>query len=847
MAQRELKMTEDSSWVVEQGEKAFSEGRFDDAKQVFETVLAADPCNIRALNNLAVICQQSGDHTHAELLFLRAAALSQSPGSIFVNLSALALNASRMPEATGYLERALESDGETPRILEQMSVITECMGDAQTATSLWHKARQMADTPATTWYAAFEDIDITPDLSVEQPQLQGFFGPPRLAQRVETPLKMQILLLEDGYRQRALFVTADIFGFGPELVAAVRQEAETWGIPKEAVLLNASHTHYGPGTVTHAIPGLGRFEQAFAQQVYTHIAQALPRLYQAMRPSKISWSRCEAQVGFNRRKSVGNVIEMQPNPDGHYERETPILYVETDKGQRCLMVNHGCHPTGLGPAATISSDYPGVVRSALLDRDVTDVAMFMQGAAGNIKQGAQVGDRVGWIARPDDVHVLGHHLADSVAAALGQLSPIEGPLAAMIQPVSAPLKGTPIDGRVFESPENRTVPRPILDAWLGVAQSRYETSPSQFAFELSGLAIGPALFLTIPGEPMAETAHRIRAMADRHEVTFVGGYTNGLAAYFPADEMIAEGGYEAHMSAYIYSLPSGFDVGVESALLDGAYQCVRGVQPSVEYPVEAPRDLHQNEAFFVMSTGRSGTQTLAEVFKLATNAKVWHHPQPYMIKETQQAYWDQIDRRTIFWAGRGKIVRESWDQGLIHGETDHNMTPFCDRIAEDVPGSKFIISVRDPREFVRSGMRRNYFRGQGAWEDGRLRPHASDPRAGEWASREQFDQVCWLWAETYRHIERLRATIGADRVMVLKFEDLIAGPDATQRLFEFLGLEGFDADQVKKILGQKLNAQQVGEFPHPADWSSDMHARCWAEVGEVATVYGYCERYERRR
>ena len=121
-----------------------------------------------------------------------------------------------------------------------------------------------------------------------------------------------------------------------------------------------------------------------------------------------------------------------------------------------------------------------------------------------------------------------------------------------------------------------------------------------------------------------------------------------------------------------------------------------------------------------------------------------------MIKETQQAYWDTIDRRSTFWAGRGQIICETWDRGLIHGETDHNMTPFCDRIAEDVPGAKFIISVRDPREFVRSGMRRNYYRAQGAWEDGRLRPHQSDPISKEWEARDQFDQVCWLWAETYR-------------------------------------------------------------------------------------------------
>ena len=37
----------------------------------------------------------------------------------------------------------------------------------------------------------------------------------------------------------------------------------------------------------------------------------------------------------------------------------------------------------------------------------------------------------------------------------------------------------------------------------------------------------------------------------------------------------------------------------------------------------------------------------------------------------------------------------------------------------------------------------------------------------------------------------------------------------TGTMFEFLGLNGFDTDRVTQILGQKLNAQQVGDFPHP--------------------------------
>jgi len=82
---------------------------------------------------------------------------------------------------------------------------------------------------------------------------------------------------------------------------------------------------------------------------------------------------------------------------------------------------------------------------------------------------------------------------------------------------------------------------------------------------------------------------------------------------------------------------------------------------------------------------------------------------------------------------------------------------------------------------------------------------------------------------------------------VLRFEDLISGPEATGELFEFLGLDGYDHDEVAKILGQKLNAQQVGDFPHPSEWSDELHAQCWEQLGDIAEIYGYPQEYPKRR
>jgi hypothetical protein len=487
------------------------------------------------------------------------------------------------------------------------------------------------------------------------------------------------------------------------------------------------------------------------------------------------------------------------------------------------------------------------MRDTLLESGAADVAMFFQGAAGDIKQGAKVGDQIGWIAGYEDVKILGQSLAKSVTDAIGELTPIEGPLRAMARPVSAPLMGTPSGPEAISRPENAGVSREMIENWAAVVEMMHPGNPETLEYTLTCVSLGQALFINIPGEPMAVTAARLREISTRHDVVFPLGYTNGLVGYFPADEMIAEGGYEAHSSSFVYSLPSPFKAGVEHGILEASYVGGMSVAPPVETPPEPQKTPCEHGAFFCLSTGRSGTQTLAEMFKMAGNAHVWHHPQPYMIQETLHAYRGDIDVKNTFWAGRGQIVRQAWDQGLIHGETDHNMTPFCGEIAQDIPNSRFVILVRDPREFVRSGMRRNYYRGVGEWEEGRLRPRQSDDHAAEWSEKTQFQQVSWLWAETYKHIEMLRARIGSDRVMVLRFEDLIAGPDATEELFEFLGLDGYDEQKARAVLGAKLNAQRVGDFPHPSEWSDELHAACWAEVGEIATRYGYGETYPKSR
>ena len=77
--------------------------------------------------------------------------------------------------------------------------------------------------------------------------LSGFIARLEPSNTIGSPLQVRAVVLSDGTRLAAI-VQADLVGFGRWHVEAVRDFASsTLGIPKEYVLLSATHTHSGPG------------------------------------------------------------------------------------------------------------------------------------------------------------------------------------------------------------------------------------------------------------------------------------------------------------------------------------------------------------------------------------------------------------------------------------------------------------------------------------------------------------------------------------------------------------------------------------------------------------------------
>ncbi|MEX0822399.1 MAG: sulfotransferase [Rhodothermales bacterium] len=824
---------------LQRGEQLLRDDRPDEALTLFEDLLAEHPRDVSVLTNVGIAALHSGDIQKGVDAHLHALRLDPSNKGIIENLSELV----KEPAIHDYVKAYAES------LRDESSHAESLRDDSPRAGGVSPDDRRCAAvlgglTQASTPYRAAQvSVNITPQPGEDGPVLQGFTGPPRTARAVHSPLLLQLLLLEDECGSRCLIVSADLFGFDDTTVAHVRRTAREWGIPPEALLLNASHTHYAPGTCRHVTPAIGAFDASYTNKVTATIRELLPQLFERLRPCFIYATGTDARIGSNRRVEVDGRIQFGINDEGFYAEDTPILVVDhLHDGSTTAVVAHGCHPTGLGNREVISADFPGSLRAHLVEADVAHTVMFLQAAGGSAKQTRVKNGETSFTESPEGVDLNAKRLAQAVTDALRRsIRSVNGPIFARTDTIRLDFQPPPSTEVLEAMAKSDDVPL-VNRQWAGRQAAIPEDERARdLSIEVQFLALGEGTcFITCPGEVVGELARYVSRHTDLPDWSAILGYSNGLKAYLPTSAMIEEGGYEAEGSAAVYDLPAPLATGLDERIAASVAQHLdrwRDVEKPNGYGRYHLSDT-TGEAFFCLSSGRCGTQTLSALLGTAANARVYHHPRPYLVEETLAAYHEDIDARKTFWNARGHVLRDAWKDSLVFGELDHNMTAFASVIRQDIAEARFIVLVRNPWDFVRSGMRRGYYRGH-AWDAGRLRPEPDHAEAAGWTDRTPFEKVCWLWNETYRRIREEIDRLPDDRYVIVRFEDLVEDPDVTRHLFDVLGLDGFDRDAAADILNKKLNAQKQGEFPLPSDWSDEQHAILERECRDQIRFFGY--------
>lgn len=249
---------------------------------------------------------------------------------------------------------------------------------------------------------------------------------------------------------------------------------------------------------------------------------------------------------------------------------------------------------------------------------------------------------------------------------------------------------------------------------------------------------------------------------------------------------------------------------------------------------------------FVLSTGRAGTQTLAALLGLADNLLSYHEPWPLTYGLSKLAYQYATDEtasailQEAFRSARQQLMQLSLRCGKGYVETSPQVTFLAPVIVDLFPGARFVHLHRDPRNVVRSGMRRGWFEGHSA-DRTRIAPLPDTAASRDWGQFTAFEKNLWLWAETNRWILDFCSRLPAEQSLRVAAEDMFAMNELTlQEVFAFTGHVPMPSvSRVRRIVGRRMNAQSSGSFPEPPSWSGEMNSKLLEVTGTVAERLGY--------
>jgi hypothetical protein len=252
----------------------------------------------------------------------------------------------------------------------------------------------------------------------------------------------------------------------------------------------------------------------------------------------------------------------------------------------------------------------------------------------------------------------------------------------------------------------------------------------------------------------------------------------------------------------------------------------------------------ETQAFFVVSSGRSGTAMLQKALSAAGNIELQHEyavdiVQPLAVRRylglTNESGTREVLRTT-------QVAAIHYSEAAHWGDSSNKLSWLIPELASLLPQAKFVHLVRDGRKVASS-----YFHKLGAecYDDRSTTilqaffddpaqypapppekkywwpcPRKDDPLAQEFRSFDQFQRIAWHWAEINRVILEGLQHVEPSQKYFVRLEELQESADAVRGLFEFLNLFYRDdhsaafarPHNVNRPEDRLLDAQQRAQF-----------------------------------
>lgn len=421
---------------------------------------------------------------------------------------------------------------------------------------------------AADWRAGVASAVITPR---EPIWLSGYEERSHPSEGVLRDLYVKALALRNQDGEVSALVTADILGYTREIAGRVAERcSKEFGIRRDHLILNASHTHSGPVIdppdwpehelmPASQLPVVKRYGDFLVERTVQTVGASIKNLA----PSRIRFAQGFASIGVNRRRAV-----ISRSLPGQVDQDVPVLAVELADGKLlAIVVGYACHAMVLN-TYPINGDWPGFVQEEIERRHPGVVAMYVQGCAADINP---LPRRSVALAR-----TYGQILAAAVEQVIaGEMTPVGGPLQTSYGLVDLPFQQLPTRAQLEKDARSEDYDTRWRGKRMIARLDRGEPLLNHYAEPVQVWRFGPNLnLIVLGGEVVSDYSLRLKKQYG-FENTWVAAYSNDVFGYVGSRRVIHEGGYEG--GGANTNFPSPFSEAVEDLIVEKVADLMRQV------------------------------------------------------------------------------------------------------------------------------------------------------------------------------------------------------------------------------------------------------------------------------
>ena len=420
----------------------------------------------------------------------------------------------------------------------------------------------------------FARVNVTPPMGIN---IAGYFQI-RLADGVLDELECNALALTLGDKT-AVVLSIDNCGIKMDVLDEFRHyAAEQTGLPYEAIIVNATHTHTGPCINKEDDTELVIEYRQFLKR---RVADAAALALADRKPAKMGYRIGSApNISFVRRFIMKDgSIRTNPgvnNPDidkpiGEVDERVNVVRFDREGGESIVLVNFGDHPDTVG-GCKISADWPGFVRKTLEAAIDNCKCIFLNGVQGDVNHvnvHPVSGDLNDMFMDFDDVsrgyghaRFMGRVVAGAVLQVYDKVEYVDVDRMKVVQktihipsnmPDPADLPKANEINDYHQAGQDDKIPFKGMELTTVVAEAermlKLANGPEYFDMYLTGLVLGDLVLIGIPGEPFTDIGLALKK-AEGWKLVLPCCLTNGDEGYFPTRSAYDEGGYEARSSFF---------------------------------------------------------------------------------------------------------------------------------------------------------------------------------------------------------------------------------------------------------------------------------------------------------